>query len=235
MTNKFKFFLSHLALSAILSLVIMAVVFFVWYPFPLARATGVSTIFLMLLAIDMLLGPLLGFFVYKSGKKTLKLDLAVVIVIQLSAMFYGFFNIFEGRPVWIVYNVDRFDLIRANDIETKANNYLGPKYAAIQLSQNNSQRNTDLFNEVIGGVALTQQPNRYVPLEKVKKDIEFRARKLSELKNYNINVDFNSLTRNYSEADSWVPLKANVKNMVVLVNKKQGRVVGIVDLRPWNE
>lgn len=235
MTNKFKFFLSHLALSAILSLVIMAVVFFVWYPFPLASATGVSTIFLMLLAIDMLLGPLLGFFVYKSGKKTLKLDLAVVIVIQLSAMFYGVFNIFEGRPVWIVYNVDRFDLIRANDIETKANNYFGPKYAAIQLSQNNSQRNTDLFNEVIGGVALTQQPNRYVSLEKVKKDIEFRARKLSELKNYNINVDFNSLTRNYSEADSWVPLKANVKSMVVLVNKKQGRVVGIVDLRPWNE
>lgn len=235
MKNKFKFFLSHLALSAILSLIIMAVVFFVWYPFPLASATGVSTIFLMLLAIDMVLGPLLGFFVYKSGKKTLKLDLGIIIILQICAMSYGVFNIFEGRPVWIVYNVDRFDLIRANDIEINSNNWFGPKYIAVQLSKNNEQRNTDLFNEVLGGVSITQQPSRYVSLGEVKKEIQSRARNLSELKNYNINVNLDDLAKKYGQADGWLPLKANAKDMVVLVNKKEGNVIQIVDLRPWSK
>lgn len=48
---------------------------FIWYPTPLATAVGVTQIFLMMLAIDVTVGPILGFIVYKEGKKTLKMDL----------------------------------------------------------------------------------------------------------------------------------------------------------------
>jgi len=57
--------------------------FFIWYPQPLAKAVGVIHIFIMLIVIDVILGPSLSFFVYKEAKKTLKFDLAVIILIQI--------------------------------------------------------------------------------------------------------------------------------------------------------
>ena len=83
MSKRIKFFLGHLAISLLIALIAIAIVFFVWYPAPLAQAVGVTSIFLMLLAIDVIVGPLFTLLVYKQGKKTLKSDLTVII--QLSA------------------------------------------------------------------------------------------------------------------------------------------------------
>ena len=94
----------------------MGLVFFVWYPLPLAKAVGVTHIFLMMLTIDVIIGPLLSLLVYKEGKKSLKFDLMVIIIIQLSALCYGIYSIEQGRPAWLVYNVDRIELVRKNEI-----------------------------------------------------------------------------------------------------------------------
>ena len=106
--KRLKFFLSHLSISFLIALLVIGVVFIVWYPSPLATAVGVTHIFLMLLAIDVVIGPILGLLVYKEGKKSLKFDLTVIILLQLSALFYGIYSIEQGRPVWIAFNVDRF-------------------------------------------------------------------------------------------------------------------------------
>ena len=80
MSKRLKFFLSHLFISFLIALLVIGLVFFVWYPSPLAIAVGVMHIFLMLLAIDVIVGPVLGLLVYKKGKKTLKFDLSVIRV-----------------------------------------------------------------------------------------------------------------------------------------------------------
>ncbi len=85
---------------------------FYLYSSPLATAVGVTHIFLMLLVIDVILGRLLGLLVYKEGKKTLKFDLSVIILIQMAALCYGVFSIEQGRPAWLVYNVYHFELVR---------------------------------------------------------------------------------------------------------------------------
>lgn len=69
MSKRLKFSLSHLLLSFLIALLVIGLVFFIWYPSPLATAVGVTHIFLMLLVIDVILGPLLGLLVYKEGKK----------------------------------------------------------------------------------------------------------------------------------------------------------------------
>ena len=84
LSKRQKFFLGHLGLSLSLALIILMWVFFCWYPSPLAKAVGVTHIFLMMLAIDVIVGPVLGFIVYKEGKKTLKFDLSVIILITQS-------------------------------------------------------------------------------------------------------------------------------------------------------
>ena len=119
MSKRLKFFTGHLTVSILVALSALCVVFLLWYPVPLAKAAGVTSIFLMLMAIDMVIGPLFGWMVYKEGKKTLKIDLAVVIILQISAFCYGFYSIAQARPAWIVYTGLTFDAVRYNDIERK--------------------------------------------------------------------------------------------------------------------
>lgn len=68
MSKRLKFFLGHLTLSSLIALIVIGIVFFVWYPFPLAQAVSVTHLFLMMLAIDVIIGPILGLLVYKDSK-----------------------------------------------------------------------------------------------------------------------------------------------------------------------
>ncbi len=244
MSKRIKFFLSHLSISLLIALIVIWLVFFIWYPTPLAKAVGVTHLFLMMLAIDIVIGPILGLFVYQEKKKTLKLDLAVIILIQISALCYGVYSIVQGRPVWVVYSVDRFELVKNNEIfdqniqaaqpQYRNSSWLGPKFVAMQLSQGREQRNNEMFNEVFSGISLAQHPERYVPLAKVKTLIQQRTQNLELLKQFNDSQSVLRILEEYPQATAFVPLKANAVDMTVLINKEKGEVVKIVDLRPWN-
>lgn len=243
MNKRLIFFLSHFSISILLALVIIAWVFLIWYPQPLAQAVGVTHIFLMMVAIDVVLGPVLGFFIYKEGKKTLKFDLAVIILIQISALGYGLYSIAQGRPAWLVYNVDRFELVRNNEIidtntqkvqaQYRNPSWFKPKFATVQIAENSEERSKNMFEEVVGGVSLAQRPERYVGLAQAKPQIQKRAQNLNELEKYNSKQQVKEILKKYPSADAWVPLKANAIDMVVLMNKSSAQVVKIVDLRPW--
>lgn len=243
MTKRFKFFIGHFCISLFIASIVVGVVFFIWYPFPLAKAVNVTHIFLMMLMIDVIIGPVLGLLVYKEGKKTLKFDLAVIILIQLSALCYGIYSIAQGRPVWIVYSVDRFELVKNNEIidenlqnarpEYQYPSWLGPQFIAMQLSLDREQRSKEMFDEVFSGVSLAQHPERYVKLSTVKAQIQQRAKKLDLLDQYNDQLVIKQTLAKYPQATAFVPLKANAVDMTVLINKEKGEVVKIVDLRPW--
>lgn len=244
MSKRLKFFFSHLLLSFLVALFVIGLVFFIWYPSPFATAVGVTHIFLMLLVIDVILGPLLGLLVYKEGKKTLKFDLSVIILIQISALCYGIYSIGQGRPLWIVYYVDGFELVRKNEMilgniaqaapQFQQVSWTGPQFAAVKLSVSPQQRQNDMFTEVFGGISIAQKPERYVPLDKVKKQIQQHAQNLDALNQFNDKASVEKTLSKYPQATAFIPLKANSIDMTVLVNKEKGEVVKIVDLRPWN-
>lgn len=243
-SKRIKFFLSHLAISVIIALIASSIIFLVWYSEPLAIAVGVMSIVLMMLAIDVVIGPLFTLLVYKEGKKTLKFDLSVIVLIQLSAFLYGFYSIEQGRPVWIVFNVDNFELVRKNEIvnqninqikpQFKQPSWLKPRIVATEFSTNIQQRNDDMFAEVFGGISLAQRPERYVNFAKAKKQIQEHALPLKDLEKYNEITKVQKTLIEYPKANAFLPLKANVVDMVVLINKEQAEVIKIVDLRPWN-
>ena len=243
MSKRLKFFLGHLSISFFIALMIVGLVFLVWYPTPLAKAVGVTQIFLMMLAIDVIVGPILGLLVYKKNKKSLKFDLTVIVLIQISALCYGIYSIEQGRPVWLAYNVDRFELVRKNEIittniqnalpEYKQSPWLKPQYVAVEFSKDVNQRNDDMFAEALGGISLAQRPDRYVNFSKAKTQMQQRSQRLSILDEFNNKVDVSEILEKYPQADSWLPLKANAVDMVVLLDKN-AEVVKIVDLRPWN-
>lgn len=243
MSKRLKFFLGHLAISFFSALIVVGVVFFIWYPSPLAKAIGMTHIFLMMLAIDVIIGPLLGLLVYKEGKKSLKMDLSIIILIQIIALGYGVYSIAQGRPVWLAYNVDRFELVRNNEILTEQiaqaspqyqqPSWLKPQFVGVEFAKDTQQRNDDMFAEVFSGISIAQRPERYVELTQAKNQIQQRALPLIELEQYNSKTEVKKTLAKYPKANAWLPLKANAVDMVVLVNKESASIIKIVDLRPW--
>lgn len=243
MSKRLKFFLNHLLISFLIALLVIGLVFFIWYPSPLASAVGVTHIFLMLLVIDVILGPLLGLLVYKEGKKTLKFDLSVIILIQIAALCYGVFSIEQGRPAWLVFHVDRFELVRKNDLilenidqaqsQFQHVSWSKPQFVAVKSAVSTQQHQNDIFTEVLGSISLAQQPERYVELTKAKAQIQKRGLPLKELEQYNPKAEVEKTLAKYPNADVWLPLKTTAVDMVVLVNKESASIIKIVDLRPW--
>ncbi|MFI8010095.1 TfpX/TfpZ family type IV pilin accessory protein [Acinetobacter sp. ABJ_C4_1] len=243
LTKRSKFFLRHLLISFLFAFFILMWVFFVWYPQPLAKAVGVIHIFIMLIAIDVILGPTLSFFVYKEAKKTLKFDLAVIILIQILALGYGLYSIAQGRPAWLIYNVDRFELVRNNEIieaniqitqpQFRSPSWFNPQFAAVKVPKNKEERSKSMFEEIFSGISSAQRPELYVDLVQVKPLIRNKVQNLNELEKFNPKQQVENILKKYPEANAWVPLKANAVDMVVLMDKNSAQVVKIVDLRPW--
>ena len=245
MSKKLRFFTGHLIVSLIITFLITILTFDLWYPYPLGKAAGVTHIFLIMLAVDAILGPLLGLLVYKEGKKTLKFDLTVVLFIQIAALYYGVYSIAQGRPAWLVFHADRFELVRKNDIilnnidQTQPQfqhvSWSKPQFIAVKSAMNTQQYQNDMFTEVLGGISLAQQPERYLELAQVKAQIQKHGLPLKELEQYNTKAEVEKTLAKYRVADAWLPLKASAVDMVVLIKKDTAEVIKIVDLRPWDQ
>lgn len=243
MSLRVRAFLVHLAVSIVVVLLGGGLVFSLWYPAPLREAVGAGEIFVLLLFVDAFLGPLLTLVVFKVGKKTLVFDLVVIALIQLAALLYGFSTLADGRPAWLVFSVDRFDLIRELDIDARYlegadetyrdASWLGPRWVAAVMPEDAARRNAILF-EVFGGAAdISLRPNLYQPLEGAASAMRNKAHHLGELNKYNAAEAVEAVLSRWPDADAWLPLKATVRSQVVLINKDAARVVAVVDLTPW--
>lgn len=242
MPARVKAFLLHIALSSVIAVCVLLLVFGLWYPAPLHTAVGVTHIFLLLLAVDLILGPLLTLLVYNPGKKTLVLDLSIIVFLQISALGYGLWTVAEGRPAWLVYNVDRVDLVRVLDIdprkldraqpEYRSPSWFGPRWVSAVLPSDNAERNELMFEAVSGGSDLPQHPSFYRSFSDARAAIQSRSRPLAELQGFNPAERVQAVTEQWPEASGWLPLMADTP-MVVLLYKESVQVLAIVDLRPW--
>ncbi len=243
MSKRSKFFLAYLTISFFIALVFSSIVLFLLYPTPLAKAVGVIHILLLIISIHVIIFPILGFVIYKEGKKTLMIDLAIIVSIQILAFLYGCYTIHQGRPVWVVFNIDQFELIRQNEIYEKNIKqaksqfqtpiFSRPKFVAVEFSKNKDIKQQEIFDEILNGIALSTRPERYVELTQVRAQIQQRAQSLDLLNQYNNQVLVQKILGKYPQATAFVPLKSNAVDMTVLINKEKGEVIKIVDLRPW--
>lgn len=242
MPARLKAFLLHLTISAFIALLTLLLVFGLWYPAPLHEALGVTHIFLLLLLVDVTLGPLLTLLVYKVGKRSLVMDLTIIAVLQLTALGYGFWNVVEGRPAWMVYNADRFDVVTVVDIDTRRLEeaptqyrnapWTGPQWVAAVSPDDLDERQGLLFESIAGGSDLAQRPNLYRPLEEMAQAMHQRVQPLTALNNFNDPATVQTTLQKWPTAAAWLPLMARTKPMVVLLGEDNG-VVAIVELNPW--
>jgi hypothetical protein len=65
----------------------------------------------------MVLGPLLTLIAFKSGKPSRKFDLCGIVLLQLGALLYGGMIVYQQRPAFVVFGVDRFTTIPAAEVD----------------------------------------------------------------------------------------------------------------------
>ena len=241
MSKRSRFFFGHLFFSIILGLLSIFLVFKIWYPFPLAQALGVIPLFVMLIIIDIIVGPLFTLLIYKEGKKSLKFDLTTVIVLQIAAFGYGMYMISQGRPAWIVYDAFNFVVVKNSDIERKNIEQADIQFQkpswfhpTIVATQNvlPTERDTFLKGQTKNSTAI-RYPVYYTNFENAKRRLKMNALPIDLLEKYNDKNKVSTILKEYPNANAWMGLSAPAQEMVVLINRDKGEVVKIVDLKPW--
>ena len=244
MSDKLKFSIIYLSIALVVLLVAITAIKGLWYPYPLLQAAGIQNLLMIIVLVNIGLAVGLAFIIFRKKKPDFVKDIAISMLVQLLFLMVSIYGVYKIKPVWIAYNVDRFELILNTDLVNtnvhnagksfKSPSYFSPQYVGVEFSKDNEERNNNMFDEVLHGISIAQRPERYIPVEQVSTQIKERAQDLVLLEKYNNKNDVQSLLKKYPQADSFVPLQAKAVNMTVLLNKdNDNQIVGIVDLRPW--
>ncbi|CAN5416042.1 N/A [soil metagenome] len=245
--NRFQAFGLHLLASAIVAALSAALVYMLWYPGMLAYASGVSTIFLLLVGVDVVLGPVITLIVFNTKKKELKRDLTIVVLIQVCALLYGLHTVFIARPVYLAFNSGRFDVVNANELsdenlakavrpEFRSLPYFGPKVIASPLPDDPAARETIIAGTLTGHEDVQQLPQYYLPYAEQKSAVISALRPLDRLKDANKNKlkEVDALTNKYASMKidvGYVLLKAKSHDLIVIVNKANGEILEFCDFK----
>ncbi|OTG67156.1 hypothetical protein B9T28_00485 [Acinetobacter silvestris] len=242
--NRFYAMGVHALFSLVLLSIALILVFKLWYPAPLDQAMGVTQVFWVILAIDLILGPLLTFVIFNPKKKELKWDLLIIVLIQLSAYVYGLYTVAQGRPVWQVFVVDDIELVRAidldstskrkNDNEYQAKLFSQPRWVAAVYSLDphvaSQQKQDEMF-----GKSLASRPETYQSLQNRSEQIKAKVQNLDNLFKFNAKADVEKKLSAFNNFKiiGFLPVKSLSKDMVVLIGEN-AQPIAIIDLRPWS-
>jgi hypothetical protein len=183
----------HLLISAVVAALAAALVFGVWYPGIYRVLAGGRDLFLLIMAVDVVLGPLLTFAVFnlKKGWPHLRRDLAIIGLIQLAALVYGLYTVYGARPVATVFEVDRFKVVSATQVHLPELAKAPAAYQTLPLtgpwllgsrSPKAGGESTDaLFMALESGIDRAQRPLFWQPYADSVPDVLARARPLSLL------------------------------------------------------
>ena len=233
----------HFVISLLVGLVLLALSWFMWYPAPMLMAIGGHEIFLLVVGIDVVLGPLLTLVVFKSGKKTLKFDLAVIALLQIAALVYGVSTLLEARPAYVAALGDKFQVIQATEVTdanlAKAKTSLpwwGPRWVGTKAPT--GRYDIDAVNDVtaVGG-GRGHFPQIHVPYDSMAKELIQRAQPIAALKKINsaqaAEIDAWLAKHGYTEQTAkFQPIMISASEFVVMIDAKTAAVIGIAPFKP---
>lgn len=247
--NRWKAAAIHLGISVVIATVVVVLMRMLWYPGPYFYAMGGSTLLMLIVGCDVVLGPLITLIIFKPGKKGLKLDLTIIGCVQLAALAYGAYTVFIARPVFTVFVVDRFEVVAASDIEAQelakgksaefaSLSLTGPRLVGAKLPDDQQERTAITVDALHGGSDVRQLPRLYVPYSQVALEAARKARPLSVLAGrtpaFGEMVQRLKLQTDKSDDElGFLPMSARNESMSVIVDRRSGEIEDIFAINPW--
>jgi hypothetical protein len=109
----------HLGISLCIAALAAVLVFGLWYPYPYREISGGRELVLLVVAVDVVMGPLITLAIFNRAKprRELLMDFTVVGLLQLAALGYGLWTVFMARPVHLVFEYSRMSVVHAIDVD----------------------------------------------------------------------------------------------------------------------
>jgi len=246
----------HFIVSVLVAAAAAVLIFGYWFHAPLAELMGGRELFWLIVAVDVVCGPLMTFIVFGPGKSQFEraVDLIIIILIQLCALGYGIYTLGYARPVALVYEVDRFRLISYADLDeadaVNAPEWLRPwssspmRTVGLKSSEASLEAKMKSIDASLQGVEPSQRPSRWQDYEMSAAQVLERARPMSDLRlkhptKSDMIIDAAAIalegadkgeTRDM-ESLRWLPLVSRwTTDWVVLIDPVSARVRGYLHL-----
>lgn len=240
----------HLAISAAIATIALALMLLLWYAPPFFASAGGRQVLLIMLGVDVTLGPLITLIIFntKKTRKALVFDYIVIGVLQFSALLYGVDVMFHGRPVFVVFIKNSFDMVLANQLndedvrrarfaEYRSLPLTGPVYVYSELPADIKERN-EVVLAAFSGKDLPVFPKYYQPYAGHEPAVGAAAQPIDTLKKLNpyrvAEIDDTIRRNGWVESEiGFVPLRSKFEDMAVVVNKRDGKVLTMLKMQPW--
>lgn len=235
----------HLAISLLIASLAALLVFGWWYPYPYRELSGGRELFTLVVAVDVVLGPLITLVIFNTAKtrRHLAMDFAVIGLLQVAALSYGLWTVFVARPVHLVFEYSRMAVVHAVDIEpntlTQAPPALqqlplrGPTLLSLRPLQGNEAIESVL--QATGGIPQAAQPNLWQPYDAARADILRESRPAAQLQQRfpgHADVIDQAVARTGRPVDAlrYLPLLSHKTAWTVLIDAQSAQPVGFVAL-----
>jgi len=246
--NRFQASGIHLGISLVVAALVGCLIYFVWYPHPYFQVAGGSNLMLLIMGVDIVIGPLLTLVIYKTGKKGLRFDLACIAILQVVAFVYGFSVIAEARPVFVAAVLDRFIPVYANDLkdtdlaqgrspEFSERSWTGPRLVGVILPSDPNEKRDLMFSGAAGKDA-EKFPKFYVPYADVADAMLANAKPLTDLaaKSPHNKAFIEQYIHNRGapiDQLAYLPLNGRDSEYTMLLSRETKQPLDVIAIDPW--
>lgn len=183
----------HFCGTLLLILVSATIVFCVWYPFPYRELAGGTDLFVTLVLVDIICGPLLTLVLFNplKSRRELTLDISVIVFVQMAALVYGIISVAQARPVYLVFEVDRFKVVSIADVQMDSLRpelgglqllpWMGPKVIGVRDPRNPEEKFASLEMS-LRGIEPSSRPDWWQTYELSKPQVQMRAQSIERLR-----------------------------------------------------
>ncbi len=188
----FRWSLRHLLVSAVIATLSAALVFRLWYPMPYRAMLGVGGIFLLLLLVDVVCGPLITLILANplKSRREMKTDLSLIALIQTVALAYGMHALWIARPAVLAFEKDRLTVVSANEVDIAGLSHAPtglrrlPSYGVLNVATRKPVSNAEFFSSIelsLAGVTPAMRPAWWEPMADQHAEMSARVKPLPEL------------------------------------------------------
>lgn len=174
-----KAFGIHFGISLLVAALVALLVFTIWYPYPFRELAGGRDLFILVIAVDIICGPLLTSILFSptKPKKELITDISLVVIVQLLALGYGIWNVWLARPVYLVNIDNKFYVVTQISLDNNGLSYLptalkpslfsGPRKVCLrEMTKDEHTQFDPILNS--GSKSVYQLPQLYVTYDGAK-------------------------------------------------------------------
>lgn len=194
--ERIRFALRYALRHAIISLGIVSIaagfVFGLLYPPPYQAILGVGAVFLLLLSVDVVCGPLLTLVLANPAKSLRErwLDFSLIGAVQMAALLYGLYSVWAARPVVLAFEVDRLVIVTANEVQTEqlpqalAGLQELPWWGVLQVGTRQARGSDEFFdsiNQSMSGIPPAARPAWWLPWASAQMAMAERAKPIDDL------------------------------------------------------